>query len=82
MNNFPLFIWFSNINKNFGIYDEEFENEKIIRYMRLKLRNEENKLRVLEEQKNKLLNEEKLRRKVLMEKIRNKKSISKKAKLK
>ena len=45
--------------------------------MRLKLRNEENKLRVLEEQKNKLLNEEKLRRKVLMEKIKTKNRIKK-----
>ena len=68
---------FSNINKNFGIYDEEFENEKIIRYMRLKLRNEENKLRVLEEQKNKLLNEEKIRRQILMEKIKNKNKLKK-----
>ena len=68
---------FSNINKNFGFYDEEFENEKIIRYMRLKLRNEENKLRVLEEQKNKLLNEEKIRRQILMEKIKNKNKLKK-----
>ena len=45
--------------------------------MRIKLKKEEKKLRVLEEQKNKLLNEEKIRRKVLMEKIKNKNRIKK-----
>ena len=67
----------SNINNNSDQYDEEYENEKIIRYMRIKLKKEEKKLRVLEEQKNKLLNEEKIRRKVLMEKIKNKNRIKK-----
>ena len=68
----------SNINDNSGFYEEEYENEKIIRYMRIKLKNEEKKLKVLEDQKNKLLNEEKHRRKLLMEKIRNKNRIKKK----
>ena len=67
----------SNINNNLGFYDEEFENEKIIRYMKIKLNNEEKKLRVLEEQKNKLLNEEKIRRKILMEKIKKKNRLKK-----
>ena len=68
-----------NINSNTGMYDEEYENEKIIRYMRIQLKKEEKKLRVLEEQKNKLLNEEKERRKLLMEKIKNKNRIKKKS---
>ena len=68
----------SNIINNSGLYKEEYENEKIIRYMRVKLKNEEKKLKALEEQKNKLLNEEKIRRKVLMEKIRKKNKIKKK----
>ena len=69
----------SNINSNNSVfYDEEYENEKIIRYMKSKLKNEEKKLRVLEEQKNKLLNEEKIRRKILMEKIRIKNRMKKK----
>ena len=67
----------SSINNNLGFYDEEFENEKIIRYMKIKLNNEEKKLRVLEEQKNKLLNEEKIRRKILMEKIKKKNRLKK-----
>ena len=66
------------ISNNSRFYDEEYENEKIIRYMKLKLKNEEKKLRVLEEQKNKLLNEEKQRRKILMEKIRTKNRMKKK----
>ena len=72
----------SSINNNTGMYDEEYENEKIIRYMKIKLKDEEKKLRVLEEQKNKLLNEEKLRRKVLMEKIKNKNRIKKQSLIK
>jgi len=68
-----------NINNNSDMYEEEYENEKIIRYMRIKLKKEEKKLRVLEEQKNKLLNEEKIRRKILMEKIKNKNRIKKKS---
>ena len=68
----------SNINNNSGFYEEEYENEKLIRYMKIKLKKEEKKLKVLEEQKNKLLNEEKQRRKVLMEKIRNKNRMKKK----
>ena len=71
------YIEISHINNNTGMYDEEYENEKIIRYMKIKLKDEEKKLRVLEEQKNKLLNEEKLRRKVLMEKIKTKNRIKK-----
>ena len=67
----------SSINNNLGFYDEEFENEKSIRYMKIKLNNEEKKLRVLEEQKNKLLNEEKIRRKILMEKIKKKNRLKK-----
>ena len=51
------YIEISHINNNTGMYDEEYENEKIIRYMKIKLKDEEKKLRVLEEQKNKLLNE-------------------------
>ena len=76
------YIEISHINNNTGMYDEEYENEKIIRYMKIKLKDEEKKLRVLEEQKNKLLNEEKLRRKVLMEKIKNKNRIKKQSLIK
>ena len=72
-------IEYSNINYNSCYYDEEFEqdNENMLKAMRIKLKNEEKKLKDLEDEKNKLLNEERVRRKVLIEKIKKKNKIKK-----
>ena len=70
-------IEYSNINYNSYYHDDENENESMIKAMKLKLKNEEKKLKELEEEKNKLLNEEKIRRKIIIEKIKKKNIIKK-----
>ena len=65
----------SKTDKSSTLYEEDnnhklkkIHNDTEIKYIKLKLRNEEKKLKDLEKEKNKLLKEEKLRKKVLMKK--------------
>ena len=62
---------------SYSINDKDLKNEKDFKAIELKLKNEEQKLKELEEEKNKLIKEEKIRRKIIMDKKKSQNNIRK-----
>ena len=67
---------------SYDINDKDLKSEKDIKDIELKLKNEEEKLKELEEERNKLIKEEKIRSKIIMDKKKSQNKIRKQSLIK